>query len=93
MMLISMGTLPVVMLEEARKCKNTFSTLQKHLLTEPRASEIEEAYSKCPNTKLVASGYSQGGQIVHNAAALLPANVGSWISSVVLFGDPGTFHL
>lgn len=52
------------------------------------ASEIEQAYAKCPNTKLVASGYSQGGQIVHNAAALLPANVGSWISSVVIFGDP-----
>jgi len=52
------------------------------------ASEIQQAYAKCPNTKLVASGYSQGSQIVHNAAALLPANVGSWISSVVVFGDP-----
>jgi len=53
-----------------------------------RAAEIEQAYANCPNTKLVASGYSQGGQIVHNAAALLSAEVGSWISSVVLFGDP-----
>lgn len=52
------------------------------------AVQIEAAYAKCPNTKLVASGYSQGGQIVHNAAALLPAAVASWISSVVIFGDP-----
>jgi len=52
------------------------------------ATQIEQAYSQCPNTKLVASGYSQGGQIVHNAAALLPAAVGTWISSVVIFGDP-----
>lgn len=52
------------------------------------AKEIQQAYSKCPSTKLVASGYSQGGQIVHNAAALLPAAVGKWISSVVIFGDP-----
>ncbi|KAH8597743.1 putative cutinase [Bisporella sp. PMI_857] len=52
------------------------------------AAQIQSAYTKCPNTKLVASGYSQGGQIVHNAAALLPAKVAAWISSVVIFGDP-----
>jgi len=37
----------------------------------------------------VASGYSQGGQIVHNAAAQLPADTAAWISKVVIFGDPG----
>lgn len=52
------------------------------------ASQIESAHSLCPNTKLVLGGYSQGGQIVHNAVALLPANVASWISKVVIFGDP-----
>ncbi|TGO83989.1 hypothetical protein BPOR_0566g00100 [Botrytis porri] len=52
------------------------------------ASEIEAAYAACPNTNLVASGYSQGGQVVHNALALLPAATVKWISSVVIFGDP-----
>ncbi|KAG0651405.1 Cutin hydrolase, partial [Hyphodiscus hymeniophilus] len=52
------------------------------------AKQIEQAYAQCPSTKLVASGYSQGGQIVHNAAALLPTAVANWISSVVIFGDP-----
>lgn len=52
------------------------------------ASEIQSAHSLCPNTKLVVSGYSQGGQIVHNAIGLLPASVASWISKVVIFGDP-----
>ncbi|TAQ87978.1 hypothetical protein B7494_g3707 [Chlorociboria aeruginascens] len=52
------------------------------------ASQIQAAHAACPNTKLIASGYSQGGQIVHNAAALLPSAVASWISSVVIFGDP-----
>jgi len=52
------------------------------------ASEVEQAYKLCPNTKLTMAGYSQGGQIVHNAAALLPANVAKWVSSVVIFGDP-----
>ena len=34
------------------------------------------------------SGYSQGGQIVHNAAKLLPADTMAKVSSVVIFGDP-----
>lgn len=62
------------------------------LIDVKRAIQIQQAHAKCPNTKLVASGYSQGGQIVHNAAALLPAAVGSWISSVVIFGDPGALY-
>ncbi|RAL60624.1 hypothetical protein DID88_009942 [Monilinia fructigena] len=52
------------------------------------ASQINAAYAACPNTHLVASGFSQGGQIVHNALALLPAATAKWISSVVIFGDP-----
>lgn len=35
------------------------------------------------------SGYSQGGQLVHNAAKLLPASTMAQVSSVVIFGDPG----
>ncbi|KAG9239198.1 putative cutinase [Amylocarpus encephaloides] len=52
------------------------------------ASQIASAKAKCPNTKLIASGYSQGGQLVHNAAKLLPAATAQWISKVVIFGDP-----
>ncbi|KAL1962763.1 hypothetical protein VTN77DRAFT_9217 [Rasamsonia byssochlamydoides] len=52
------------------------------------ASQIQQAYSDCPNTNLIASGYSQGCQIVHNAISQLPAETASWISSVLLFGDP-----
>jgi poly(3-hydroxyalkanoate) synthetase len=62
------------------------------VLTPHRAKQIEQAYALCPNTKLVASGYSQGGQLVHNAAELLPQNVAEWISSVVIFGDPGIYY-
>lgn len=35
------------------------------------------------------SDYSQGGQLVHNAAKLLPAETMNAVSSVVIFGDPG----
>jgi len=52
------------------------------------AVQIEAAYKACPKTQLVVSGYSQGGQLVHNAIGLLPATVAAWISKVVIFGDP-----
>lgn len=54
-----------------------------------RASQIESARSSCPNTKLIVAGYSQGCQIVHNAVSKLSADTASWISKVLLFGDPG----
>lgn len=58
-----------------------------------RARQIESVKSQCPDTKLIASGYSQGCQIVHNAVAKLEATTASWISSVLLFGDPSMIKL
>ncbi|KAF7890402.1 hypothetical protein EAF00_008717 [Botryotinia globosa] len=52
------------------------------------ASMVTSTLSGCPHTKLVISGYSQGGQLVHNAAKLLPAHTTAKISSAVIFGDP-----
>ncbi|KAH8667578.1 cutA, cutinase A [Tricladium varicosporioides] len=52
------------------------------------ASLVSSTLKSCPNTKLVMSGYSQGGQLVHNAAALLPSSTMAQVSSVVIFGDP-----
>ncbi|KAJ6471636.1 cutinase, partial [Mycena vitilis] len=49
---------------------------------------INTAASKCPSTDIVIGGYSQGAQLVHNAAAKLTAAVTARISAVVLFGDP-----
>ncbi|KAL3421566.1 Cutinase 3 [Phlyctema vagabunda] len=49
---------------------------------------IQDALNQCPNTHLVVSGYSQGGQVVHDATALLSSATAAKISSVVIFGDP-----
>lgn len=46
--------------------------------------------SQCPETQVIISGYSQGGQLVHNAAELLPTEVTETIAAAVIFGDPGT---
>ncbi|PVH78152.1 carbohydrate esterase family 5 protein [Cadophora sp. DSE1049] len=52
------------------------------------ATMIQGTAQNCPNAKIVMSGYSQGGQLVHNAAAMLPAATMAKVSSVVIFGDP-----
>ncbi|KAK0627529.1 cutinase-domain-containing protein [Immersiella caudata] len=52
------------------------------------ADEVSHILEICPDTRLVMAGYSQGGQIVHNAAALLDPSVSGLVSSTVIFGDP-----
>ncbi|KAM0268085.1 hypothetical protein ACHAQH_010049 [Verticillium albo-atrum] len=46
------------------------------------------AVTQCPDTKIVLSGYSQGAQLVHNAAGQLSAAVTARITAVLTFGDP-----
>ncbi|KAF7298727.1 Cutinase [Mycena indigotica] len=52
------------------------------------AQLLTSAASSCPNAKLVTSGYSQGGQLVHNSAKLISSSVAARISAAVIFGDP-----
>ncbi|KAJ7701434.1 cutA, cutinase A [Mycena rosella] len=52
------------------------------------AQDLTNAANSCPNAALVSSGYSQGGQLVHNSAKQLSAAVAARISAVVIFGDP-----
>jgi cutinase len=55
------------------------------------AEQIRSLYAKCPGTKLVVGGYSQGGQLVHNALGMLDATTAGWVGKVVIFGDPCEF--
>jgi len=52
------------------------------------ANMISRKVAQCPNTKIIAGGYSQGAQVTHNALATLSSNVASHIAAVVVFGDP-----
>ncbi|PSS00568.1 cutinase [Coniella lustricola] len=52
------------------------------------AKLVQQAMASCPDSKVVMAGYSQGGQLVHNAAAMLPANAVSKVAGAVIFGDP-----
>ncbi|KAF2476177.1 cutinase-domain-containing protein [Lindgomyces ingoldianus] len=51
------------------------------------ASSVKAALSQCPNTKVVVSGYSQGGMVVHNAFSA-QGLTSTQVTAAVLFGDP-----
>lgn len=50
-----------------------------------------QAVADCPGSKVIMSGYSQGAQLVHNAAELMDAAAVSQVAGTVLFGDPSMF--
>ncbi|KAK2767641.1 hypothetical protein FQN54_003799 [Arachnomyces sp. PD_36] len=55
---------------------------------ETMAGHVADAVSKCPDTKIVMSGYSQGAQVTHLAGNSLSASDAAHVSAVVVFGDP-----
>ncbi|KAB2580316.1 Cutinase [Lasiodiplodia theobromae] len=51
-------------------------------------AEAKQALSKCPQTQLVLSGYSQGAMLVHNTIGKMQAAEKERIVAAVTFGDP-----
>ncbi|KAI1004045.1 hypothetical protein K3495_g4166 [Podosphaera aphanis] len=49
-----------------------------------------EVTARCPDTKIILGGYSQGAMLAHNAALQFSDAIVARISAAVLFGDP--FH-
>lgn len=48
--------------------------------------DVTSVLKRCPNTKIVVAGYSQGAQVAHNA---FKSGLGaSQVDAVVVFGDP-----
>ncbi|KAG5733077.1 Cutinase [Termitomyces sp. T112] len=52
------------------------------------ANDVSATANACPDTKIVISGYSQGAQVTHRAAARLSRAVQNRVNAAVVFGDP-----
>jgi len=52
------------------------------------AGMITAKANACPNTKIIASGYSQGAQVTHNALGQVRGTAKTHVAAVVVFGDP-----
>ena len=53
------------------------------------SSDITHLAVRCPTTKIIAAGYSQGGQALRSALAKLNNTTAKRVSAVVLFADAG----
>lgn len=56
--------------------------------TQAMVADVTEALSKCPNTQIVLTGYSQGAMLVHNTMNDLNATAAAKVKAAVTFGDP-----
>ncbi|KAL0941649.1 cutinase [Colletotrichum truncatum] len=52
------------------------------------ATLTQQAITNCPGSAVMMSGYSQGGQLVHNGAAMMPADMVAKVAGALIFGDP-----
>ncbi|KAF5365154.1 hypothetical protein D9757_011754 [Collybiopsis confluens] len=68
----------------ATSCPNVSSSQE----TLYRLDASSDPFPQCEQAAIVSSGYSQGGQLVHNSAKQLSAAVSARINAVVIFGDP-----
>jgi predicted esterase len=50
------------------------------------AQYVQQALKQCPSTKVIVSGYSQGGMVVHNAFS--QGISASQVAGAIMFGDP-----
>ncbi|KUI53587.1 Cutinase [Cytospora mali] len=56
--------------------------------TKAMIKDVQTALSKCPDTQIVLSGYSQGAMLVHNTMSSLTSTQAASVKVALTFGDP-----
>jgi cutinase len=56
--------------------------------TKSMVADVTKALTKCPDTQIVLSGYSQGAMLVHNTMHTLSSTQAASVKAAVTFGDP-----
>ncbi|KUI69608.1 Cutinase [Cytospora mali] len=56
--------------------------------TQAMVKDVQTALSKCPDTQIVLSGYSQGAMLVHNTMSSLTSTQAASVKVALTFGDP-----
>ncbi|ROV86824.1 hypothetical protein VSDG_10152 [Cytospora chrysosperma] len=56
--------------------------------TKSMVADVTKALTKCPDTQIVLSGYSQGAMLVHNTMHKLSSTQAASVKAAVTFGDP-----
>jgi len=51
-------------------------------------SHVQDMVGRCPNTKLVLGGMSQGAGVIDMASTMIPPEAADHVAAVALFGNP-----
>lgn len=67
----------------------SFASTSRNAGSDDVVKHLKEQSKTCPNQNYVLVGYSQGGDVMHSAAAKLDPSLYSRIYAIVMYGDPG----
>ena len=52
------------------------------------SAHVQDMAARCPNTRLVLGGYSQGAGVIDLASTMMPPEAADHVAAVALFGNP-----
>jgi cutinase len=54
------------------------------------SAHVQDTATRCPNTRIVLGGFSQGAGVIDLATAALPPEAADHVAAVALFGNPSS---
>jgi cutinase len=54
------------------------------------SAHVQDMVARCPNTRMVLGGYSQGAGVIDLATTVMPPQAADHVAAVALFGNPSS---